>query len=565
MILVWLIVIPLSGGLLSWAVGRHSDAWPRWISLITMVVELILAVALWITHPVATNLFNNGLWLVEFRAAWFPQFGISFHLAMDGISLLLIVLTALLGIMAVLSSWSEIGEKVGFFHFNLLFTLAGIAGVFLSLDLFLFYFFWELMLLPMYFLIMLWGHERRMYAALKFFIFTQLGGLFMLMAILGLVVIHSRITGNLSFDYMDLLGTSMNPGSAMLLLAGFLAAFLVKLPAVPVHTWLPDAHTEAPTAGSVVLAGLLLKTGAYGLIRFVVPLFPDAFLQLAPWGMALGVIGIIYGAVLAFAQTDLKRLIAYTSISHMGFVLIGVSAGGEIALQGVMIQIICHGVSTGALFMLAGALQERMHTRDLARMGGLWSRVPRMGGVGLFFALASLGLPGLGNFIAEFLILLGVSKVSMAAAAFAAIGFIMATVYSLWMVWRTFFGEQRETWNIPDYSAREMIPMAVLIVVIVWIGLFPQTVIDTARSGLVNIERTLQRTSASTSHINGAWNGCDTKVPLFCKEGTGEIYIRNEGLKSPLTPLCQRGEPDKENLSFYNSGVTERKARHDRP
>ena len=463
-----------------------------------------------------------GMWFVEVRAAWIPQLGISFHLAMDGISLLLIVLTSLLGIMAVLSSWSEIGQRVGFFHFNLLFTLAGITGVFLSLDLFLFYFFWELMLLPMYFLIALWGHEQRMYASLKFFIFTQLGGLFMLMAILGLVVIHSHTTGTLSFDYMDLLGTSMNPGSAMLLFAGFLAAFLVKLPAIPVHTWLPDAHTEAPTAGSVVLAGLLLKTGAYGLIRFVVPLFPDASLQLAPWGMALGVLGIIYGAVLAFAQTDLKRLIAYTSISHMGFVLMGVSAGDEIALQGVMIQIICHGVSTGALFMLAGALQERMHTRDLARMGGLWSKVPRMGVVGLFFALASLGLPGLGNFIAEFLILLGVSKVSMVMAAFAAIGFIMSTVYSLWMVWRIFFGEQPETWSISDYTAREMIPMAVLIVVIVWIGLFPQTVIDTARSGLINIERTLQRESVSTNHINVVWNGHNRGVPLFYKKGLGK-------------------------------------------
>ena len=605
MILIWLIVIPLSGGLLSWAAGRHSNARPRWISLTTMIVELIIAFCLWGEYVGGAGPRGPGMWFVEVHFPWIPQLGISFHLAMDGISLLLIVLTALLGIMAVLSSWTEIGEKVGFFHFNLLFTLSGITGVFLSLDLFLFYFFWELMLLPMYFLIALWGHERRMYAALKFFIFTQLGGLFMLMAILGLVVIHSRTTGNLSFDYMDLLGTSMNPGSAMLLLAGFLTAFLVKLPAVPVHTWLPDAHTEAPTAGSVVLAGLLLKTGAYGLIRFAVPLFPDASLQLVPWGMTLGVIGIIYGAVLAFAQTDLKRLIAYTSISHMGFVLLGVSAGGEIALQGVMIQIICHGVSTGALFMLAGALQERMHTRDLVRMGGLWSRVPRMGGVGLFFALASLGLPGLGNFIAEFLILLGVSEVSMAAAALAAIGFIMATVYSLWMVWRTFFGEQRETWSIPDYSLREMIPMAVLIAVIVWIGLFPQAVIDTARSGLIRLERAPQAVMKGGFHNSMLDPGC--QVPLFHKEGTGEINIQNVRLKFPPIPLCQRlsyksfsvipaeagiqcssgflgprfrgddkkntllqqpcqrGEPDKENLPFYHNGVTERKTRHDRP
>ena len=489
MTLVLLIIIPLSGGILSWAAGWQGSIWPRWLSLLSMIAEFIIAVVLWITLPVATNISDHGSWLVEFRAAWFPQLGISFHLATDGISLMLVVLTALLGIMAILSSWSEVKERAGFFHFNLLFTLAGIIGVFLSIDLFLFYFFWELMLLPMYFLIALWGHERRIYAAIKFFIFTQLGGLFMLMATLGLVFVHSQASENLSFDYMDLLGTSMNPGAAMLLLMGFLAAFLVKLPAIPVHTWLPDAHTEAPTAGSVVLAGLLLKTGAYGLIRFAVPLFPDAASRLAPLGMVLGVIGIIYGAALAFAQTDLKRLIAYTSISHMGFVLLGISAGNEIALQGVMIQIICHGVSTGALFMVAGVLQERIHTRELTRMGGLWSKVPRMGGVGLFFALASLGLPGLGNFIGEFLVLLGTYRASPFAAAFASAGFIMATVYSVWMIWQTFFGEQRETWNISDFSTREMIPMAVLIAVIVWIGIFPQTVIDTARFGLINPER----------------------------------------------------------------------------
>jgi NADH-quinone oxidoreductase subunit M len=489
MILVWLIIIPLAGGILSWAAGKRSNTLPRWIALVSMIVEFIITVDLWRSYFNKLGPLGLRTWFVEVRAAWMPQLGISFHLAIDGISLLLIVLTALLGIMAVLSSWTEIKERVGFFYFNLLFTLAGIAGVFLSLDLFLFYFFWELMLVPMYFLIALWGHERCRYASFKFFLFTQLGGLFMLMSILGLVSIHGHNTGRLSFDYMDLLGTSMNQGIAVLLFLGFLTAFLVKLPAIPFHTWLPDAHTEAPTAGSVVLAGLLLKTGAYGLIRFAVPFFPDAASQLVPWGMVLGVTGIIYGAALAFAQTDLKRLIAYTSISHMGFVLLGVSACNELALQGVMIQIICHGVGTGALFMLAGALQERMHTRDLMRMGGLWSRVPRMGGVGLFFALASLGLPGLGNFIAEFLILLGTYKVSIAATVFAGSGFIMATVYSLWMVWRTFFGAQRETWDIPDFSAREMLPMAVLIAAIIWIGLAPQTIIDTTRLSLTNLER----------------------------------------------------------------------------
>ncbi len=239
---------------------------------------------------------------------------------------------------------------------------------------------------------------------------------------------------------------------------GFLIAFAVKLPVVPVHSWLPDAHTEAPTAGSVILAGLLLKTGAYGLLRFVFPLFPDAALAFTPIAMVLAVVGILYGAVMAFAQTDLKRLVAYTSISHMGFVLLGVFAWNTLALQGAVMQIVCHGISTGALFMLVGALQERIHTREISRMGGLWASVPRMGAVGLFFAVASLGLPGLGNFVAEFLVLIGTYKTSITMAVLATAGLITATVYSLWMIHVTFFGLNKEGWKIPDFSLRETLP-----------------------------------------------------------------------------------------------------------
>jgi NADH-quinone oxidoreductase subunit M len=289
---------------------------------------------------------------------------------MDGLSLLLVLLTVLLGLMAVVASWSEIRERVGFFHFNLLWVLAGIVGVFLALDLFLFYVFWEMMLVPMYFLIGIWGHESRIYAAIKFFIFTQASSLLMLLAIVTLFFLHHQQFGVYTFDYIALLGTPLGPGMAMWLMLGFFVAFAVKLPVVPFHTWLPDAHTEAPTAGSVILAGLLLKTGAYGLLRFVVPLFPEAARAFAPAAMVLGVIGILYGAVLAFAQTDLKRLVAYTSISHLGFVVLGIFAWNEWALQGAVMQMICHGLSTGALFILVGALQERLQTRDMGRMGG---------------------------------------------------------------------------------------------------------------------------------------------------------------------------------------------------
>ncbi len=487
MMLVWLIVVPFMGGLLSWAAGRRGSAWPKWVALISQTVQLFLAAVIWRGCGEGSGILASSGWFVELQVPWVPHLGISFHLAIDGISLLLVTLTAFLGAMAVVSSWTEVKERTGFFHFNLLMSLSGITGVFLALDLFLFYFFWEVMLVPIYLLIALWGHERRLYAAVKFFIFTQAGGLLMLAAIVALVFVNGSNTGVYSFDYADLLGASIEPGTAKLLFWGFLAAFLVKLPAIPFHTWLPDAHTEAPTGGSVILAGLLLKTGAYGLIRFAVPLFPDAAAALAPIGVAAAVAGILYGAALAFAQTDFKRLIAYTSISHMGFVLLGISLGDEMALQGAMVQIICHGISTGALFMLAGALQERLHSRDMDAMGGLWASAPRLGGTALFFALASLGLPGLGNFIGEFLVLLSAYEASVTATAIAACGFILSSIYALWMVWRAFFGVRRREWSIPDLQAREMFPMAVMIVLIVWIGLFPQRIVDVASQGFRNL------------------------------------------------------------------------------
>ncbi|HEY7316024.1 MAG TPA: NADH-quinone oxidoreductase subunit M [Candidatus Binatia bacterium] len=484
MILVWLIIIPFIGGILAWASGRRRSLWPRWVSLAAMGIDLALALLLWAQYYEQIGLAASGPWLVQFELPWIPMLGINFHLAIDSLSLLLIVLTAFLGILSVVCSWTEIQEGVGFFHFNLLWVLAGLIGVFSALDLFLFYFFWEMMLVPMYFLIAIWGHERRVYASVKFFIFTQLSGLMMLLAILGLYFIHGRTTGVYTFDYTRLLGTAMSPSVALWLMLGFLIAFLVKLPAVPVHTWLPDAHTEAPTAGSVILAGLLLKTGAYGLLRFVVPLFPQAALDFRSVAMVLGVIGILYGALMAFAQTDLKRLVAYTSISHMGFVLLGVFAWNELALQGTVIQMICHGISTGALFILVGALQERIHTREMGRMGGLWATAPRMGGVGLVFALASLGLPGLGNFVGEFLILLGAYQVSVSLTVAAALGLISAAVYSLWLMQEAFHGPRQEQRKCADLSVREIAVFGVLIAAIVWMGLYPQPLLTTAKPAL---------------------------------------------------------------------------------
>jgi NADH-quinone oxidoreductase subunit M len=441
-------------------------------------------VRLWVGAPVPAALAPQGAWLEQLQWAWIPRFGVSFHLAMDGLSLLLVALTAFLGIISVLCSWSEIRERVGFFHFNLLWSLAGVVGVFLALDLFLFFFFWEVMLVPMYFLIAVWGHENRSYSAIKFFIFTQASSLLMLAAILALVFVHEGATGQLTFDYLALLGTSMPAAVGLWLMLGFFVAFAVKLPAVPLHTWLPDAHTDAPTAGSVILAGVLLKTGAYGLIRFAVPLFPQAAKSFAPVAMALGVAGIIYGAMLAFAQQDFKRLVAYTSISHLGFVLLGVFAWNELALQGSVMQMLAHGLSTGALFAVAGALQERLHTRDMDRMGGLWASVPRMGAITLFFAIASLGLPGLGNFVGEFLILLGAFAASRLFTVLAALGLITAVVYALILMQRSFQGQPHEGVRLADFSPREMGYMCAMIVLLAWLGLYPQPVLDVVQPAL---------------------------------------------------------------------------------
>ena len=430
MILLSLISILIVGGIASCIAASRSAVVARWIAVASVLADLSMCFGVWMTH-LGRSQSTSGRWLAECDLAWIPQFGIRIHLAIDGLSLALLLLTYFLGIIAVLSSWTEIRERVGFFHFNLLWVLAGITGVFLAVDLFVFYLFWELMLVPMYFLIGIWGHERRIYAATKFFLFTQLSGLLMFIAIIALAVLHHQSTGVFTFDYEQLLATALSPREARLLMLGFLVAFAVKLPAFPFHTWLPDAHTEAPTAGSVVLAGLLLKTAAYGMIRFALPLFPGPSRELAPFMMTIGVIGILYGAVLAVGQTDLKRLVAYTSVSHMGFVLLGVFAGNEIALEGAVVQMISHGISTGALFILAGLLQERMHTREISAMGGLWETMPALSGAGLVFAMASLGLPGLGDFVGEFLVLLGAYRASVPLTVVAALGLLAATLYGL--------------------------------------------------------------------------------------------------------------------------------------
>ncbi len=487
MIAFWIVAVLVIGGLLAWAAGRSKPAAARWISAGALAIDLALVIWAWLRPAATLSRSGARTWLADVDWSWIPRFGIRFHLVLDGLSLVLVALTVFIGFLAVLASWKGITKRVGFFHFNLLWVLAGIAGVFLAADLFLFYFFWELMLVPMYFLIGIWGHENRIYASFKFFLFTQASGLAMLVSILALHVVHVRATGIATFDYTQLLGTTLTPAAGLWITLGFVLAFAVKIAVVPFHTWLPDAHTEAPTAGSIILAGLLLKTGAYGLLRFAVPLSRSVPAPFASVMMALGAVSILYGAKLAFAQTDLKRLVAYTSVSHMGFVLLGVFSFNALAFQGAVMQIVCHGISTGALFFLAGALQDRLHTRDMAEMGGLWQNMPRLGAAGMLFAMASLGLPGLGNFVAEFLVLAGSYQTSRVFTVIAALGFIVSTIYALSLVQRVFHGETRRAWSVGDLEPRELLVCGLLAVAIVWLGIYPQPVLDTIRAPLEGI------------------------------------------------------------------------------
>ena len=483
MILVVLIAILFLGGVLAWLSEGLSPKAPRVVALTAVVVDLLIMMTL-VDAPDAS-------WVVQLNAQWIPRFGISFHLAADGLSILMMLLTAFLGIIAIGSAWDEITDRVGFFYFNLLWTLAGVIGVFTALDLFLFFFFWEVMLIPMYFIIAIWGHENKNYAAMKFFIFTQVTGMLMLISILVLAYFHYIQFGWFSFDYFDLLNVSTSGAVGMWVMLGFFVAFSTKLPSFPFHSWLPDAHSQAPTAGSVILAGVLLKTGAYGLIRFAIPLFPEASIEFAPIAMTLAVISILYCAKVAFAQTDIKRLIAYTSVSHMGFVMLGIYAWNEQALQGAVMTMLAHGLSAAALFMLAGGLQHRIHTRDMDHMGGFWAKVPRLSFVALFFSIAALGMPGLGNFVGEFLALLGAFKASIPLTVAAAFGLIFASVYSLWVIQKVFHGAYRNSdfddSHLNDLSRREMFYYGAMMIGLIWMGMYPQTFLDLSSTTLVNL------------------------------------------------------------------------------
>ncbi len=496
MILPALILIPFIGGFLCWIAERLGMGLPRWIAVISMALVTLLGLQLWQTGDFSLPAIGSRSphWQLEFVMPWLPSLGVKIHLALDGLSLLMVILTGILGVLATACSWNEIQRHVGFFHLNLLWSLGGVIGVFLAIDMFLFFFFWEMMLVPVYFLIALWGHQgadnkSRIYAATKFFIFTQASGLIMLIGILALVLINYHQTHVLSFDYLDLLKTQIPAQWEMPLMLCFFVAFAVKLPIVPFHSWLPDAHAQAPTAGSVDLAGILLKTAAYGMLRFALPLFPNASQEFAPVAMALGLFGIFYGALLAFVQTDIKRLIAFTSVSHMGFVLIGIYAGNLMTMQGLVMQMLAHGFSAAGLFILCGEIYERIHTRDLREMGGMWGRFKYLPAIMMFFAAALLGMPGTGNFVGEFLILLGSYKEYPVVSIVATSSLVLAGVYSLIMIHRALFGQPKDDRQLEDLSPREIAIMVSLMGILLFLGLYPQPVLDVSVGAMAQVEQ----------------------------------------------------------------------------
>ncbi|HTS00137.1 MAG TPA: NADH-quinone oxidoreductase subunit M [Bacteroidota bacterium] len=474
-----ILTLPVAGALVAALAGKGNDRLVKSAGLFFSCLAFAASVWLFVAFDGA----RSDMQFVEI-ASWIPQLGVSYHVGVDGISLLLIVLTTFLTPVALLASWESVRERLRGYVALMLLLEAGTLGVFMALDLFLFYVFWEFMLIPMYFIIGIWGGQERIYAAVKFFLYTMAGSLLMLVAIIALGVYASWMPGEkFTTDLLRLMQIAprIPAGAQTLMFAAFTLSFAIKVPIFPLHTWLPDAHVQAPTAGSVILAGILLKMGTYGLVRFCLPLFPDPTVRFLPLLAALGIIGIIYGALVSMVQPDLKKLVAYSSVSHLGFVVLGIFSLTEEGLQGSILQMINHGLSTGALFLLVGMIYDRRHTRLIADFGGLARPMPVYAAFFMIVMLSSMGLPGLNGFVGEFLILLGAFRSAFLGTPWYAIaactGVILAAVYLLWSYQRMFFGktEKPENQSAKDLGAREIAVLVPVVLFIVWIGIAPGT------------------------------------------------------------------------------------------
>jgi NADH-quinone oxidoreductase subunit M len=496
-----LLIIPVAGALPLLLMGQRSgeatedsNRSARLIAFGVLVLEFFVSIGLWWSFDP-----SSAGWQAAIDVPWIPQWGVRFTLGVDGIALMMILLTTFIMPLCVLGSWTSVTKKVGTYFALMLILTSGMLGVFMSRDLFLFYVMWEVMLVPMYFIIGIWGGERRVYASIKFFIYTMLPSLLMLVAILYLAIHAGNAAGtgpNFSYDNL-LTSPALAPTTALWLFGAFFAAFAVKVPMFPFHTWLPDAHVEAPTAGSVILAGIMLKMGTFGFIRFALPLFPDAAMNptVRTVIVTLSVIGIIYGALVAMVQPDFKKLVAYSSVSHLGFVMLGIFALTLQSVQGALLIMINHGISTGALFFLIGMIYERKHSREIAAYGGIARVVPMFAALLTLVSLSSIGLPGLNGFVGEFLVLLGSFKPYPVFTIFATTGVIFAAAYLLWAIQRILFNPLDKPANehIPDLNRRELFLMAPLVAVIIWLGVYPAPVLkrmETAAQALVTrVER----------------------------------------------------------------------------
>jgi NADH-quinone oxidoreductase subunit M len=480
-LLTYLLLVLLIGSLAVIAINKNSERFIKYFGLGVSLIVFVLSLILYFDF----NQQQEGFQFIH-KFKWIEDLNISYHVGIDGMSLLLILLTAFITPLTLLSSWNGITKKVKEFTFFMLVLELGMIGVFVSLDMFLFYIFWEAMLIPMYFIIGIWGGERKIYASIKFFIYTMAGSLLMLVAIIWLAVYSSDLLGGFTTNLLELYktGPTIERSLQGFMFLAFALSFAIKVPLFPFHTWLPDAHVEAPTAGSVILAGVLLKMGTYGFLRFNLPLFPQASIDFAGIISVLAVIGIIYGALVAMVQTDMKKLVAYSSVSHLGFVVLGIFALNQEAVQGAVIQMINHGLSTGALFLLVGMIYERTHTRKISDYGGIAKIVPFFSFALLFTSLSSIGLPGLNGFVGEFLILVGAFKSSVLGSwwftVFAATGVIFAAVYLLWMYKRVVFGKitNPKMEELTDLNLREKLVLIPIFIFIVWIGIYPSTFLN---------------------------------------------------------------------------------------
>ena len=512
---------PLVGAVILLFVSKHSEDTIRWIANGFAGLGFLVSLPLWFWLDVTTT-----DWQFVERLDWIPSIGAEYFVGVDGFSSLLILLATLMGVIAVLSSWTAITERIKEYYIVLLVLQTGMIGAFVALDFLLFFVFWEIMLVPMYFLIGIWGSANRLYSAIKFFLFTLVGSVIMLLGILAVYFYHHEVTGVYTFDITQFHALNMPFDLQWWVFLAFFLGFAVKVPMFPFHTWLPDAHTDAPTAGSVILAAVLLKMGTYGFIRFSLPILPDATQAFVPWVVWLSIIGIIYGALVAMAQRDWKRLVAYSSVSHMGMVMLGMFALTPVGLTGSIVQQINHGVSTGALFLLVGVVYERRHTREISEYGGLSKVMPAYATVFLVMTMSSIGLPTLNGFIGEILILQGVFVVNKVWAAFAATGIVLGAAYMLWLYQRTMFGavDNPKNENLPDLNLREWATFTPLLILAFWIGLYPKPFLDRLET---SVDRVMARVNSAYVPLNAEVEELDkskaTFSPLTFEMDTGDV------------------------------------------